>query len=455
MLRRGSGPGQPLELSPQELTRDLLRRHQGLGRGLWIAVGATSLLFLIGILGLALRLLGGFQDRAAWGYYAAIFAYLLTTTQAAPLVSMGLLLAKAHLRRPFSRSAELFTAAGPLVFLLFLPFLALIPPVQGRNTLWFGWPVGAPYVWDTLALGFLVLSGLAFLWATSRPDLAAMKHLGHGRLARLAAALAPHWRGDRGQWRTLRTAMVLLGSLYFAALVFTQTLLSMDLAMSLVPGWRSAIFPAYQVLTTLQGGVATTIVAMALWRRAGYRPYLALEHFWGLGKLLLALSLLGIYFLWAEFLTFWYGRIPSEQALLQLFMVGPNLPLFLAEFFLSFLGPLLALIWNPVRKSILGPSLVASGVLVGLFLDRIRIYVTAFAASQVGALPTEQIASARLPDGADIMMMIGLPAGAILLYLLASRLAPSISLWEMKEGLLLRITRRYLRRETVSLGKPE
>ena len=443
------------EAGPQEVVQDALRRHRAASRGFRMAVAVTGVLFLVGIGGFALRLAGGFQDRAAWGYYATTFAYLLATVQTAPLVSMGLLLTKAHLQRSLSRPAVLFAAPGLLVFLMFLPLLALIPPVQGRNSIWFQWPVGAPYALDTLALGFLVLCGLVFLWANSWPDLAMLRRLARGRRAWLAGILAPHWLGTQRQWQVLKKAMVALGALYFVALVFNHTVLSIDLSMSLVPGWRSAIYGPYHIITSLLGGVAATIVAMALFRLAGFRSYLLLDHFWALGRLLLTFALLSIYFWWSEFIILWYGRTPQEQTLFQLIMTGPYQPVFLAGFTLSFLVPLLALLWNPVRQSILGPTLVACVVLVGLFLDRIRLYVMAFSAAQPGIHPIEQVPPPHLPDGADLMIMVGLPAGAIFLYLLASRLVPGMSVWEIQEGQLLRVARRYLRRETYSLGKPE
>ncbi len=456
MSEAGQEPGEFWDSRPEVITRDILARYQGIGPGFWLAVGITAILFLIGIVGFVFRLQGGFQDRAAWGYYAATFAFLLATVQGAPMVTIGLLFTKAHLRRPVSGPSVLFAVPGILVFLIFIPLLSLIPPLQGRNNLWFGMAIGgAPYTWDTLSVGFLVLCGLAFFWLVSRPDLDAVRQLGRGWRVRLAGLLAGNWRGSHGQWWLLRKWMVILGVLYFVALVITNTVVSIDVAMSLVPGWQSAIFAPYHILTSLQGGVAATIVAMGIMRWAGFRSYLLFDQFWGLGKILLALSLLGIYFTFADFITLWYGRMPGEQAIFQLTMFGPYLPVFLAAFFLSFFAPLLAMIWNQVRQSIAGPTLVAMGVLVGLFLDRIRLYVPAFTAAQVSLEPIRQAPPAHLPDGADLMMMIGFPAGAILLYLLASKLVPAISLWQIKELLLLRTTRRYIRAKVISLAKPE
>lgn len=456
MYNEGKSQEEFWDASPVAITRDILSRFQSVGLWFWVVVIVTGVLFALGIIGFFLRLQGGFQDRGAWGYYAATFAFLFTVVQGAPMVTIGLLFTKAHLRRPIARPSGLFAVPGILVFLLFIPILSLIPPVEGRGSLWMGMPIGgAPYTWDILSVGFLVLCGLAFFWLVSRPDLDVVRRLGRGWRAGLAGFLAGGWVGAHGQWWALKKWMVVLGTLYFVALVMTNTLISSDVAMSLVPGWRSAIFAPYHVLTALQGGVAATIVAMGILRWTGFRSYLLFDAFWALGKIMFALSLLGIYFTWADFITLWYGRTPREQIILQLTMFGPIMPVFVTGFVLSFFGPLLAMMWNRIRQSILGPTIVAIGVLAGLFLDRIRLYVVAFSASQVGMESIETVPSVRWPDGADWMMMIGFPAGAILLYVLASKVVPAISVWQIKELLLLRQTRRYVRARVVTIAKPE
>lgn len=457
MSDRGQEPGEFWDARPEQITSDLLARHERIGGGFWLAVAVTAVLFILGIAGLVLRLQGGFQDRAAWGYYAATFAFLLAIVMAAPMVTIGLLFTKAQLRRPVSGPSGLFAVAGPLVFLLFIPLLSLIPPIQGRNNLWNGIPIGgAPYTWDTLALGFWVVCGLAFFWLVSRPDLHTVKQLARrGWRTSLAGFLAGNWRGSHTQWWMLKKWMLVLGVLYFVSLVLTDTLLSIDVAMSMVPGWRSAIFAPYHILTSLQGGVAATIVAMGVLRWSGHRSYLLFDLFWGMGKILLALSLLGIYFTFADLITLWYGRMPREMVILQLTMFGPYLPVFLAGFFLSFFGPLLAMMWNRVRQSILGPTLVAMAVLVGLFLDRIRIYVPAFTAAQVSMEPIQQVPAVHLPDAADLMIMIGFPAGVILVYLLASKVAPALSIWQIKELIPLRTTHSFHRAKVTTLAKPD
>ena len=149
-------------------------------------------------------------------------------------------------------------------------------------------------------------------------------------LARVATAPGRQgWHGAERQWRVIGWASVTLGALYVMTFVLVQTLVGSDFALSLVPGWSSGSFPAYHVVSAFEGGVATTVLALALLRHAGHAVPRA--TFNACARLLLALALLWFYFIWSEFLTYWYGRSPAELELLTLLMFGPSsLPAFAA-----------------------------------------------------------------------------------------------------------------------------
>ena len=121
-----------------DIDRDLLARHQATGKLFWKAVALFGVLFVLGIIGFIMRLSDGVGDTAVWGYYAAVFAFILTTAQAAPMVSIATRLAKGHWRRPISRAAELWTLVGLFNLLLFIPLLWVLPSLEDeRRTLWF------------------------------------------------------------------------------------------------------------------------------------------------------------------------------------------------------------------------------------------------------------------------------------------------------------------------------
>lgn len=452
--------------TPAGLTSDLLDKRRSVGRPFRVAMLVFGVLFVLGIVGFVMRLQGGVNNTAVWGYHAALFAFILTAAQGAPMVAIGPRLAKAHWRRPISRAAELFTVVGLFNLILFIPLLWVLPSLEdGRRTLWFFGelevPAHMPHILATLALVFLVLIGVALLWVSSLPDLAAVRDNSTGRQHRLFACLANGWHGTSKQWNMQYHRLGILGAFYFMMLIFVHFLISVDFAMALVPGWIDALFPATHAFNSLQAGVATVLITMFLLRRfGGYEEYIGFDQFWGLGKVLFALSLLWIWFWFSSFNILWYGKKPNEQAVLELLMMGPYLVPFIASFLLCFVVPFIAMIWNPVRRSIWGPTLIAVGVLVGTFFDRIRIYVAAYSVPGIGDPTVDKHALGDIPSTVsfgipDLLVWVGAISGSALVYMLATRIFPPISIWEQKELLLYKVHKRFHRTEVLVLGKPE
>ncbi len=139
-------------------------------------------------------------------------------------------------------------------------------------------------------------------------------------------------------------------------------------------------------------------------------------------------------------------------------MVGPYQPAFMAAFVLNFLVPLFTMIWNPLRKSIWGPTLIATSILIGTLFDRIRIYVAAYSVPGIGDRFVDkhelsEVPTSNLPDIADVFIIVGAIGGAILIYLLASKVLPVINVWEQREMLLYRVHKPFHRIEVMVLGK--
>ena len=444
-----------LSMTPQGITDDVLNRHMSAGKKFWLVAAGAAGLLALGAIGFLMLLGEGFEDRGAWAYYAAIFAYIFSVSQSAVLVSVALRMVKAHWRRPLARISEMFAAVGVFAFIMMIPLLWVLPPIDGRRSLWFEAPGYSPHVWDTIAMGFLVINGLALLYFASLPDLATLRDNSSKRQG-LYRKLALSWAGTRKQWKLLHAGIGTLGGFYFMFLIFVHMLISVDFSMSLVPGWKDAIYPAHHALSGLQSGVAVVLVTMFILRKSGgLRSYLEVDQFWGLSKLLLALSLLWFYFWWSSFFTYWYGRTPAEQGVLKLLMFESYKPAFVIAFLLSSLLPFLILMWNVVRKTAWGPALAGIVVLTGTFFNMIRLYVPAFSIEDPTLHALENVPPANLPGLTDVLVVAGALGGAVLFYMLATRIFPITSIWELKEGLLLQRMRRFLKTEVRVLAKPE
>ena len=447
------------------VSQDLINLHKRKGKFFGIAAIVMSVLFILGVFGFILKVSEGVDDPSEWGYYAALVSFLITAGQGALMVAIATRLVKAHWRRPISRAAEMFAVVGLYNLILLIPLLWVLPGLSdGRRSLWFfnelkNIPENMPQIQVLLSMIFLVLAGIGLLWISSLPDLAVIRDSEVNKKKKgLIGRLSAQWYGTSRQWFIQYHRLGMMGAFYFMMLITTHFLFSMDFSMTLVPGWIDALYPATHAHNSLQAGIAIVLIAMFILRRfGGYGDYIKYEQFWGLGKLLFAASLLWFWFWFSSFIVFWYGAKPNEQGVLELLMVGPYLPVFLVAFTLNFLVPLFTMMWNPLRRSIWGPTVIAFSVLVGTVFDRIRIYVSSWSvATQENKHLLTEIPSAIKPDVADILMWLGGISGAILIYLLATRIIPVVSIWEQKELLLYRIHKPFHRLEEVLvLGKKD
>jgi len=447
-------PRPHLPETPAALTRDVLDKFsRPQGTGLLVV---SAVLVLLGIGGFALRLSGGFEHREAWGYYAAVYVFLLSTAAAAPILAVATRLTKGYWRKPLVRVAEMFTSVGILSVAMLIPILRVLPPTEGRTTFWMAWPnhQGFPQLALVAAVVGLTLCGFGLLFISAKPDLAAVRDHVPGARAGFGAWLATGWAGTPYQWKVVRQGVTYLGIFYLIMLVGVHFIISVELAITLVPGWRDPIFPAYHAISSLQAGLAMLVLTLGILRANGYKDYLALDQFWQPAKLLMSFSMLWFYFWWSGFIVFWYGRTPPEEAVLQTIMFGPTFGAFVVAFVCSFAVPLLMLIWNPIRVSFKGPVVASAVILVGNLFDRIRIYEASFAVTSGGRM-VEAIPVTRLPEIADLLVAVGVVGGIIFIYLIAMRIIPVLCLWELKEGQLLTETRHILNAEVVVFGKPE
>lgn len=458
--------------SQREVVNDLVTKHDKISDKWLSGVAAAGFLLVLGVIGFVMRVNDGVSDRMVWAYYAMMFSFILTTASAAPMIAIAPRLANAHWRRPVSRVAELWSAAGIFSLLLFIPMLWILPPLtDGRRSLWFynsddpffsKVPVYSPHIWTTAALLSLAALGIMLLWLSAMPDLALMREHSTGWKQKWSARLSGRWIGTTEQWNMLHHRMGIVGALYFMMLVFVHYLVSTDFLMTLVPGWIDSLYPLTHAANSLQAGVATVILTMFFLRKfGGYEDYFTLDQFWAMSKLLFALSLLWFWFWFSSFNVFWYGKKPSEQAVLKYLMVGSYQPAFMAGFILSFVTPLLVMMWNRVRKSFWGPTIMSVAVLAGTFFDRLRLYVAAWSYPGVGdyrvdkhEIPLDSIPAANMPGVPDVLIVLGVIGGAVLFYLLAARLIPPVSIWEQKELMLYKLHKAYHRTEVLVLGKP-
>ena len=469
------------------LVADVTAKSQAGSSLLRMVFIAGGVLTILGIVGFVLKLAtAGFSDHRAWGFYVAAFAFVFTLTASAPLAACAFRFTKSHWRRPLSRIAEIFSLVSVVNILLFIPALIALPDIgvmtesgeaMVRRSIWFQ-ELNNPAGWLMAAMVGLAFCSLAILWLAAMPDMAQSRGLVRGFKASLYQRLAGGWYGTKRQWQIQKAGLAILGAFYFMLVVFTQFLIVSDFAMAMIPGWKDSILPPFYTVISFQSGLALILVAAyALRRWGGYREYIGQAPFWAASKVLLGLTLLHTYHLFAFFITYWYGRLEVEQAILNYLMFDSYIGIFWAQLFFTFFIPFPILVSNRARRQGWGAPLAGVFILIGLMLWHVRIFAAAFAAapadlhglyflpSEAFALPallcqvtaTEvcNVTAARFPDLWDIFMLLGAVGIVLLMFRVGTMLLPPLSMWEVKEGSMYQRVDTLIRGRYLVLAKPE
>ena len=452
----------PAQVAPDVGARELVATTMGASRRFKAIAWTLGVLSVAGIVALVLKWLDQSDDSTRWGYVAALLSFLLSVAGGAPMVAMAPVLAKANWVRPVTRIAAMFSFASVVTIITLIPLVAMLPPLvtEGarRRTIWFEAPDYSPHIWSIVGLVLLLITGIGLFYSAAIPDFASMRDHSSGWRQRLGKRFARGWVGTDSQWRTLRMRIGMFGTFYFLILVFVNFLITTDFGQSLVPGWRDAIFPMYHSISSFQAGVAGIVIALWAARRYMHlEKYVHVDAFWSLGRLLFALTLLWVYFFYSSFIVFWYGRAATDISTLDLLIRGPMMYAFIAAIILIWFVPWWILIWNKVRRSVNGMAIGAAVILVGVLLDRIRIFVPAWSVppDQIHQRWLEKIPDTIYPDVFDILIMAGGISLAVLIILLMTRVIPVLSVWQVQEFNLLSKPIKYVRGQATQIAKPD
>src|SRR5437763_2274032 len=269
-----------------------------------------------------------------WAFYITNFVFWIGISHAGTLISAILRLANARWRRPVTRCAEVITVFALIiggsfpVIHLGRPWLAFwLFPYSSERKIWPNFR--SPLMWDFFAILTYLTGSTLFLLLPIIPDWALVRDKTRGWRRKFYAVLSLGWRGTPKQWSRLETAMHIMAVAIIPVAVSVHTIVSWDFAMAPVPMWHSTIFGPYFVAGAIFSGIAALIIAMAAVRKLLHlEEYLQPIHFQNLGKLLLMMSLLWFYFVFAERLTTWYGNETSDMAVFHATQRGAYSPLF-------------------------------------------------------------------------------------------------------------------------------
>ncbi len=369
----------------------------------------------------------GLTDRVSWGLYISNLVFFIGISYGGTLISAILRIMHAEWRRPITRLAETTTVMALLVAALF-PLFDLGRPDRMQYLFMYG-RIESPIVWDFVGIATYLVGALLYLYLPLIPDLAAVnREVRVGRLrAFLYRFLGRGWTGSRAQKKSLERAIGIMAIAIIPVAISVHTVLSWIFAMTLRVGWHTAIFGPYFVGGAIFSGVATVILAMALFRR-GYHleKYITVRHFRSLGALLLVLDLVVIYFTVSEYLTAAYGAESQDVLWLQVLSRGPYAYLFWLMLGGGFILPAILLTF---RRTVAGIVVSAVLVNVAMWLERFLIVVPTMMTPQMGFSW-----NVYTPTWVEWSITAAAFAGFALLCAVSSKLFPIVSMWEVGEA---------------------
>ena len=404
----------------------------------WAGFGASFLLMMILLFAIAYLFVKGIgvwgvNVPVAWGFAIVNFVWWIGIGHAGTLISAVLLLLHQEWRTSINRFAEAMTLFAVACAGLF-PILHLGRPwlfywlFPYPNTLGLQPQFRSPLVWDVFAVSTYLTISLLFWFVGLIPDLATLRDRSQSRAGRIVyGMLAMGWRGSARHWQRYEAAYLLLAGLATPLVVSVHTVVSLDFAVAIVPGWHTTIFPPYFVAGAIYSGFAM-VLTLAIPLRAAYglQDFITERHLQNMAKIMLATALIVAYGYFMEAFTFWYSGNEFEMYTSHNRLMGPYAPAYWALILCNVIVPQ-ALWSNRVRSNTILLFIVAIIVNIGMWLERFVIVITSlhrdFLPSSWGNyLPT-------VWDWATFVGTLGLFLTLVFLFI---RFLPMISIFEIR-----------------------
>ncbi len=256
----------------------------------------------------------GLNIPVAWGFAITNFVWWIGIGHAGTFISAILLLLHQDWRTSINRFAEAMTLFAVACAGLF-PLLHLgrpwvfywLLPYPDTMDMWPQWR--SALVWDVFAVGTYLTVSLIFWYIGLMPDLATMRDRAERKpLQFIYGILSLGWRGSARHWKRFHMAYLLLGGLATPLVLSVHSVVSLDFASAILPGWHSTIFPPYFVAGAIFSGFAMVLtLAIPIRKFYGLEDFITHKHLENSAKVMLATGLMVALGYFSEGFMSWYS----------------------------------------------------------------------------------------------------------------------------------------------------
>ncbi len=372
----------------QDVTEDILRPMANRPGKFWylgIFLSGSALLFgAFMIFWTIWKGIGtwGLNRTVGWGWGITNFVWWIGIGHAGTFISAILLLFRQKWRTSINRSAEAMTIFAVICAALFpvihmgRPLLGFfIFPYPNFRGLWVNF--NSPLVWDVFAISTYFTVSLVFWYVGLIPDIGTVRDkLKAGFKKVVYNVLSFGWTGSARHWHRHEVVSLILAALATPLVLSVHSIVSMDFATSVIPGWHTTIFPPYFVAGAIFSGFAMVLTLMIITRKALHlEDYITVSHVESMNKVIIATgSIVGLAYITELFIS-WYSGVEYEHFALINRATGPYWWAYWIMMTANVISP--QLLWiKKLRTNLVFTFFLSLVINIGMWFERFVIVVT-------------------------------------------------------------------------------
>ncbi len=442
-----------------QITDDIIKPIEEKAPRMWY-VGLAISLFFTGILALAVGNFfttgigtWGANKTVGWAWDITNFVWWVGIGHAGTLISAILLLFRQKWRMAINRAAEAMTIFAVLCAGMFpalhagRPWLLfwVFPVPNTHGSLWVNF--NSPLLWDVFAISTYLTVSAVFWYVGLIPDLATVRDRVTGKWAKaIYGALSFGWNGNVKLWQRFESVALILAGLSTPLVLSVHTIVSMDFATSVIPGWHTTIFPPYFVAGAIFSGFGMVLTLMLVVRTTlRLQDYITQSHIDSMCYVTLATGLMVGLAYGTEFFIAWYSGSQYEQYAFINRATGPYYWAYWTMVSCNVITP--QLFWfKKVRENHVLVWILSIFVNIGMWFERFVIIVTSLHRDY---LPSSW--TMYYPTWTEVGFYVGTLGFFMTCFLLFARFLPVIAIAEIKS--ILKTSGEEARQKTAEADK--
>jgi Ni/Fe-hydrogenase subunit HybB-like protein len=375
----------------------------------------------------------GENRTVGWAFEITTFVWWIGIGHAGTFISAILLLFRQKWRNSINRSAEAMTliavicaAIFPLIHLGRPLLTFFIFPYPNTRLLWVNF--NSPLVWDVFAISTYFTISLLFWYVGLIPDIGTLRDkLKNGFKKKVYNFLSFSWSGSARDWQRHEVTSIMLAAIATPLVLSVHSIVSMDFATSILPGWHTTIFPPYFVAGAIFSGFAMVLTLLIITRKVLHlEDYITVDHVENMNKILIATgSIVGLAYMTELFMA-WYSGVEYEHYAFMNRLKGPYWWAYMLMMVCNVVSS--QLLWIKKLRTNLAFTFILSIVInIGMWFERFVIIVTSLHRDY---LPSSW--TMYKPTIVEYGMLIGTLGIFFTAFLLFIRIFPVISISEVK-----------------------